>query len=323
VSFTWWRYPRRRFEVDGTAFDVRTWARTDGFISQLDVGGSPVSEDRTPIYGPEAIRNHVLRARLPDGREVEVETGYVNSWTTGAVARLAGERIYESHPGRTITYPEKYRDQIAAMEGGPQEAWRKGLADSGTDWSMWRRNRVPLAVDVATGLLFFVVAKMTDLTTAALVGAAVGIALVVAQRFVKVDLLGGLAMFGIVMMLISAGLAFAFQNEDMVKLRGTITGLIAATLFLGDGLAGGKRLGAGMARYLPYSDVDPGRLAVGMGVLGLVTAGLNFAVARLASTDVWLFYSTFVDFVLILLLVTLVIRHARGGRSAGKRAIPA
>jgi intracellular septation protein A len=107
----------------------------------------------------------------------------------------------------------------------------------------------------------------------------------------------------------------------MVKLRGTITGLIAATLFLGDGLAGGKRLGAGMARYLPYSDLDPGRLAVGMGLLGLLMAGLNFAVARLASTDVWLFYSTFVDFVLIALLVTFVIRHARGGQQAGNREV--
>jgi hypothetical protein len=78
---------------------------------------------------------------------------------------------------------------------------------------LWRRNRVPLAVDIATGCVFFVVAKMTDLTTAALVGAAVGIALVVAQRFVKVDLLGGLAMFSIVMMLISAGLLSSFRTR--------------------------------------------------------------------------------------------------------------
>ena len=323
MSFTWWRYPRRRFEVQGTAFEVRSVARSNEFVSQLFVDGSAVSEDRTPVYGPEAIRNHVLRAQLPDGREVEVETGYVSLWTTGAVTRLDGERVYESHPGRAIAYPEKYREQIAAMAGGPKAAWQQGLTDSGTDWSVWKRNRVALGVDVVTGLLFFVVAKMTDLTTAALVGAAVGIALVVAQRFVKVDLLGGLAMFGIVMMLISAGLAFAFQDEDMVKLRGTITGLIAATLFLGDGLAGGKRLGAGMARYMPYSDLDPGRLAVGMGVLGLLMAGLNFAVARLASTDVWLFYSTFVDFLLIALLATLVIRHARGGRQDGNRDAPA
>jgi hypothetical protein len=51
-----------------------------------------------------------------------------------------------------------------------------------------------------------------------------------------------------------------------------------------------------MARYLPYTDIDPGRLAIGMGLLGLVMAGLNLLVAKFASTDLWLFYSTFVDF---------------------------
>jgi intracellular septation protein A len=97
-----------------------------------------------------------------------------------------------------------------------------------------------------------------------------------------------------------------------VKMRGTILGLISATLFLGDGLFGGNRLGKGLARYLPYTDIDPGRLAIGMGLLGLVMAGLNFLVARLASTDFWLFYSTFVDFALIMVLILFVFRYARG-----------
>ena len=56
----------------------------------------------------------------------------------------------------------------------------------------------------------------------------------------------------------------------MVKMRSTIVGLISAALFLGDGLLGGNRLGRGMARYLPYNDIDPGRLALGVGLLGLV-----------------------------------------------------
>jgi hypothetical protein len=73
-----------------------------------------------------------------------------------------------------------------------------------------------------------------------------------------------------------------------------------------------------MARYLPYTDVDPARLALGMGVLGLAMAGLNAIVAAVASTAAWLFYTTFADTLLAMLLVMLVFRYARGGKfSAG------
>lgn len=107
----------------------------------------------------------------------------------------------------------------------------------------------------------------------------------------------------------------AFQDEEFVKLRGTITGLIAASLFLIDGLLGGKRLASGLARYMPYNDIDAGRLGIGMGVLGAIMAGLNYAVAKLASTDVWLFYSTFLDFAVVFALFFIVLRYAR-------RAVP-
>ena len=47
-------------------------------------------------------------------------------------------------------------------------------------------------------------------------------------------------------------------------------------------------------------------------LLGLVMAGLNYAVAKLASTDVWLFYTTFVDFFLVMLMIFAVFAFARG-----------
>ena len=56
----------------------------------------------------------------------------------------------------------------------------------------------------------------------------------------------------------------------------------------------------------------PSRLAFGMGVLGLAMAGLNYLVAAFASTDVWLFYTTFVDFFLVIALVIVVFSFARG-----------
>ena len=38
-----------------------------------------------------------------------------------------------------------------------------------------------------------------------------------------------------------------------------------------------------MANYLPYRDIDPARLGIGMGLMGLVMAGCNQVVAMLAS----------------------------------------
>jgi intracellular septation protein A len=293
---------RRRFEVGGVPCEARCDSRMSGLHSELIVNGAKAAEDHTPPTGAEAIRNHRLAATLPDGSAVEVELGYINWLTVGIAVRRDGLLVHESHPGRRIAYPKRAA-KMALAQGGSAD---------GIDLGQMRRNRVPIAVDIALGLLFYIVAKATDLSTAAIVGAVAGLGLLVVQRFVKVDLIGGLALFGVVMLLLSAALAIVFQDDMAVKMRGTILGVVSAVLFLGDGLLGGNRLGKGMARYLPYSDIDPGRLAVGMGLLGLVMAGLNLLVARFASTDLWLFYSTFVDFALIMVLILFVFRYARG-----------
>lgn len=293
---------RRRFAVDGTPCEVICESRMSGLHSALFADGIKLAEDHTPPIGADAIRNHRLAAILPGGAPIEVELGYINMFTVGIAVRREGQIVHESHPGRRIAYPKKAA-KMALAQGGSVD---------GIDLGQVRRNRVPIAVDIALGLLFYIVAKATDLSTAAIVGAVAGLGLVVVQRFVKVDLIGGLALFGVVMLLLSAALAILFQDDMAVKMRGTILGVISAVLFLGDGLFGGNRLGKGMARYLPYSDIDPGRLAIGMGLLGLVMAGLNLLVARVASTDVWLFYSTFVDFALIMVLILFVFRYARG-----------
>jgi intracellular septation protein A len=287
---------RRRFALDGVPCEVVMRADFGGLHSELFVAGEKQASDFTPAAGVEAVRNHLLPGVLPDGSAFDVEAGYINWVTVGIAVHRGGKVVHQSHPGRTIAFPK---------------SMVKMASDPGMDMSRYAANKVPLTVDVVLGLLFFVVAKLTDLTTAALVGAVVGVALVVVQRFVKVDLLGGLAMFGVVLLVLSAGLALVFQDEDAIKLRGTIIGSISAVLFLADGLFGGNRLGKGVARYLPYTDVDPGRLALGLGVLGFVMAALNYLVAEYASTDVWLFYTTFVDFFVVAALVLLVFRYAR------------
>jgi hypothetical protein len=44
-------------------------------------------------------------------------------------------------------------------------------------------------------------------------------------------------------------------------------------------------------------------------------AGLNYAAAKLLTTDSWLFYTTFVDTFIVIGLVFFVLRYARGQRA--------
>ena len=314
MSFTWWRYPTRRFTIDGIDFAVASRARGDGLCSSLSMLGVEQDSDRTPVLGPGSVRNHLLKASLPDGRVLEIDFGYMGMWTTGIVARLDGAIIHESHKGREPAYPEKYRDAATghdSLQSAFQEGHENGPALNGG--VLAKENRIPFAVDVVTGLLFYAVAKLSDLQTAAMVGVVVGFGLIAFQKVTKIDVTGGLALFGIVMLCISGGLAYWLADDEWIKLRGTITGLIAASFFLLDGLRGGPYIGKGLARYMPYSDIDTGRFAIGMGSVGLLMAGLNYAAAKLLSTDNWLFYTTFVDTFIVIGLVFYVLKFARGG----------
>jgi intracellular septation protein A len=136
------------------------------------------------------------------------------------------------------------------------------------------------------------------------------------QRFVTVDLLGGMALFGTVMLLISAAFSIAFQSDWAVMMRSTIIGGISALVFLGDAALGGRRLGPRLARYMP-GDPDPRRLMLGMGLGGVGMALVNGATAMLGSKDQWLFYTTFLDTPLAFALVLVTVRFAvRGPASA-------
>lgn len=300
-----WRY-KRPFAVDGHDGLVLIDSRMDGLTSTLLIDGDEVARDHTPPIGPDAVRNHQLAATLNEGRKIAVEAGYISIINAAIAVRVEGALIHESHPGRKIAFPERSGRWISQQTAAGKPAY---------DLDKLKRNKVPLAVDIATGLLFFTVAKLTDLRTAALVGAAVGIGLLVAQRFVRVDLIGGMALFGIFMLLMSAGLAILFEDDAMIKQRSTIVGLIGATCFLFDGLVlKGRRLGHGISRYIAYRDIDEARLAIGMGLIGVIMAASNWIVVRRFSTDAWLFYTTFVDVFLSIGMVLYVIRWARRQR---------
>jgi intracellular septation protein A len=296
-----WSY-RRKFEADGLPCQLDFRSGLKGATSLLTVAGIEHGWDHTPLAGPEAVRNHLIQAKLPSGKMLEVEAGYYSWFNIAIAARLDGETVHESHPGTKIELPERARKMMAQQtpEGAPA-----------MDMDKLKANRIPIAVDIILGLLFFVIGKYVGLTEAALFGAAAGILLWIVQRITKVDLLGGLASFGIVMLLLSAAFAWFFQDDQWVKQRSTIIGLIGAGAFLTDGLLGGRWLGQGLSRYVAYADIVPRRLAISMGMVGLIMAGANWLVARTFSTDAWLFYTTFVDFPIVFVMALFAVQWSR------------
>ncbi len=308
MGFTYWTY-RRPFSVKGQGFEALIGAGLTDWHTRLMQDGREIARDGTRFLGAQAdYRNHRVVHTLPDGAVLEVESGWVNWFTVGIAVRLNGVQVHESHPGRRLAWP--------LLPGqGPitPEHLQQMQAQQQRDREQWVRNKPSLMVDIALGLLFFVVAKVSgSLNVAALTGAAAGLAVVVAQRFVKVDLLGGLALFGVFTLLLSAGFSLWFEDERMVQLKGTLLGGLIAAIVLADAaLNRGRYFGARMARYLPGAAVDPRRLALGLALMGLTMAGLNLAVSTWMSKDVWLTYTTFVDAPLGMLLALLVFRFAR------------
>ncbi|MBJ7419854.1 MAG: septation protein IspZ [Rhodoferax sp.] len=303
-----WTY-RRPFSVQGYAFNVLIEAGFTGWRSRLMLGLQELVIDQTVLLGAALdCRNHRLCHTLPDGSMLEVEIGYLNWFNTGIRVCINGILVHESHPGREILYLTRVRKEIL---GGKSEQQLKEQRQR--DAAQWALNRPSLIVDIALGLLFFAVSKVTgNLTTAALVGAVAGLTVVVAQRFVKLDLLGGLAMFGVFTLLLSAGFSFWFQDERMVQLKGSILGVLIASLILGDALFNrGRYFGARLARYLIGMTVDSRRLTLGIAMLGLTMAGLNLLATHWLSKDSWLIYTTFVDAPLAMVLGLLVFRFAK------------
>lgn len=279
----------RRFQLGGQHVETHIKATSRRLRTALIIDGQTLDTDETPSG---ETRNHSLSAPLADGRILEVEAGYVGWTSAGIVARIDGGIVHESHPGKTVAFP-KSAARLAALT---------------PDKKTQRASRVPIAIDIAFGLIFYIVASLTDLTTAALVGACLGISLLIVQRFVSVDIVGGLALFGTVMLAISAGFALVFDSGIMVQLRTSIVGVITGLLFGLDGLVNrGRWLGRGMARYIPFNGIDLKRLALGMAILSVVIAALNVVVVLLASEGFWLIYTTFLDIPLVVVGAWIVI----------------
>lgn len=224
-------------DLKGEVLHYRAW-RNDVEIGQQELT-LPIAETMEP-------QTLVVPTQ---GGEVTLTFGYISLLTMALIVKLNGEMVYRFHKkpfrgaGR-LASSFKWLDKAAAEDDAPK------TAEALEKEKRAKELQPSIMVDIILGFLFFFVARELGLVTAALAGAGVTAGLFIIQRFVKMNLLGGFAVFGLAMALISAGLAYFFQDEVFVKLRGTIMALIVAGLAITDGLLGGKYLGARMARYM-------------------------------------------------------------------------
>jgi intracellular septation protein A len=287
--------------IDGHTYELRLEAGFSSWRAVLRIDGANVADDRLNFHR-EPVRLLRLRWPTPAG-ELLFEIGPRNWLAFDLRVSRDGALLQQSHP-RPFAHLPRLRKMAAA--------------DAAADTDKLKRNAPAIITDIALGLLFFVAAKLTDLRSAALIAAGVGIALYGVQWVLdrvlarKVDLLGGLALFGIVMLLVSAGFSWWFDSELAVQLKSTYLGLLVACLFAIDALRGGKYLGQRLSLYLAYNDIDPQRLAWSFAAVGATMALVNAAVALAFSKDTWLWYALWGDLVLAMVLGMWAINRARG-----------
>ena len=273
--------------------------------------------DEQSVHHMDEIQTLVHSLANDEVEDARVEVGYVSWWSVGIAVMQGEDTIYESHPGKNVRVAE------GMMRGSAPSPANEGSSDPASpgldigqmiesNQSKWERNKYSIYADLALGALFYLIGKFTeDLALAAIVGAAAGLALVVAQRFVKVDLLGGFAVFGTVMLLISAGFSLALQDDYWVQMKSTVLGIFTATLFMLDGvLRNGAYFGARIERYMPLP-LHHGRIAIGISLTGLLMAYGNYFVAENFSEDFWLTYTTFLDIPVSMAMFYAVMYWAR------------
>jgi len=289
-----WTY-LRPFEYRGLDCVVEVTLTLKETISRLFVDNELVDEQSLAYSEGGTTFVHPLPSA--SGQTAQVKSGYYNWWNIGIAVSEGEDIVYESHPGRDVHHGEALVKKMMGLDaesGDSAAAKMRSMAE--INQKKWQRNKYSVYADLALGALFFIVGKVTgDLALAAIVGAGGGLALVVAQRFVKVDLLGGFAVFGTIMLLISAAFSLALQDDYWVQMKSTVLGVFTASIFMADGLLRrGAYFGARIERYMPVR-LHHDRIAVGMSLTGIIMAGANYLVAENFSEDFWLTWTTFLD----------------------------
>jgi intracellular septation protein A len=287
---------RWRLSVKMTSFCVTARSLWHGTRITIEDERTLLADQTFSHEGEDALAPKSVSVSTQLGR-LDVTVGSIGWWTTACQARLDGEEVFRSHPKdfRIPASLQGFFDGVAELNAKSETPEAKARAKESA--ISFKRRWPSLAVDILLGAIFFIVARYTDLPTAAITVAAITLTLIILQPFLKkVDLLGGFAVFGAAMALISAGLSLAYQDDFFVKLRGTIIGAIGAAAFLVDGLFGGRYLGKRMQGYMETAwPIDPKRGAFALASVALILASVDLAAAFTLPNEFWLVYNAALD----------------------------
>lgn len=230
---------------------------------------------------------------LPE-QNLDLEFGAVTLMKYALIVRRRGDVLWRSSD-KPFREGGKFDAFLAKMENLEEEDDLSPEKQAMLERQ--KKLRPSIIIDISFGVLFFFVAREFGLVTAALTGAAATIVLVAIQPFTKHDLLGGFAVFGVVMSLISAGIAWGFQDDLAIKLRGTIMACIATGFALYDGfvLKGGY-LGERMAMYMEgLGQINPQRASFALAGATILLMAIDTPLAFILTTDQWIWYNAFFD----------------------------
>ncbi|MDP2560915.1 hypothetical protein [Psychrobium sp. 1_MG-2023] len=313
MAISLWTY-KRPFQYDGDDYEVKYSCSLTTYTSQLFCNGTLVDECTHQFQGGFKVVVHKLQPSSQSNNKTKAATvsvGYFSWLSVGIEVREGSDLIYESHPGKDINFATKKFENLEDSDNSLESIEKTKLQSE-----QWQKNKPSILADIGIGAAFFIVAKVTgDLTIAAFTGVFLGLALVITQRFVKVDLLGGFAVFGTIMLLISAIFSIVFQSEYLVQLKGTFMGLISASVMIVDGIFNkGGYFGTRFERYV-NTPIEHRYFVIGLALIGLCMAGMNYSVATQLSEAQWLTYDTFIETPIYLVMFFILVWRA-GKKSA-------
>lgn len=251
-----------------------------------------------------------------DTLDLSLEIGAISLVGYGVIVRRDDDILWRSHDkpfrsaGKIDLSLEKLEQKTTEWDA---QANQEPTAEQRAFAERQKALRPSIFVDIGFGILFFFVAREFGLVTAALTGAGATFALFLVNPFVKWDLLGGFAAFGAGMALISAGLAWGFQDDLAIKLRGTFMAMLGASFALIDAFVlNGGYLGKRMAMYMEgLGKLNPRRASLALAGATLLIMAIDTPLAFILTTDQWIWYNAFLDSLIAIPIIIGAMLFAR------------
>jgi hypothetical protein len=305
-----WTY-RWSVALDGVCYDARLECRWTSNTFVVELGGERLACEVLNFYA-EPFRLQELEIKGASGGLLTFRTGPRNLYSYGLEVVRDGAVAYRSHPEpfAALASIQKVSGFGSSVEGRLQAEKGKEIYPA-------------LVADICVSVLLYVAAGYMSLRDVAILGAAVVLALMLADWSAervfsrKLNLSGGLSALGVLMLLLSAAFAWVVDNELAIMLKSSILGLIGAALLATDAMLGGRYIGKRTAQYLTFMDLDPRRFSWGSAMAATGQSLLSGAIAIWLSRDAWLFYRHWVGPTLGFTLGAIVLWKSR--RKSGPR----